>query len=124
MLAGTVVYVNAGTQLGKLESLSGILSPSLIGSFALLGIFPLLTNKIVEAIKADKVYAQWVKPSRFDNNIVVIGAGSDSLVTVYIAAAVKAKVTLIENLVSTHKYNHAPKGLLWCIARYHDWRRW
>ncbi|MDP1770805.1 MAG: FAD-dependent oxidoreductase [Methylobacter sp.] len=96
MLAGTVVYVNAGTQLGKLESLSGILSPGLIGSFALLGIFPLLANKVVEAIKANKVYAQWIKPARFDNNIVVIGAGSGGLVTAYIAAAVKAKVTLVE----------------------------
>ncbi|TAN66125.1 MAG: pyridine nucleotide-disulfide oxidoreductase [Methylobacter sp.] len=96
MLAGTVVYVNAGTQLGKLESLSGILSPGLIGSFALLGVFPLLANKIVEAIKANKVYAQWIKPTHFDNNIVVIGAGSGGLVSAYIAAAVKAKVTLIE----------------------------
>ncbi|MDO9269264.1 MAG: FAD-dependent oxidoreductase [Methylobacter sp.] len=96
MLAGTLVYVNAGTQLGKLDSLSDILSPGLIGSFALLGIFPLLTHKIVEAIKANKVYAQWIKPSRFDSNIVVIGAGSGGLVTAYIAAAVKAKVTLIE----------------------------
>ncbi|WP_432745204.1 FAD-dependent oxidoreductase [Methylobacter sp. G7] len=96
MLAGTLVYVNAGTQLGHLESLSGILSPGLIGSFVLLGIFPLLANKIVEAIKANKVYAKWTKPARFDNNIVVIGAGSGGLVTSYIAAAVKAKVTLIE----------------------------
>ncbi|HEY8158590.1 MAG TPA: FAD-dependent oxidoreductase [Methylobacter sp.] len=96
MLAGTVVYVNAGTQLAKLESLSDILSPGLIGSFVLLGIFPLLANKIVEAIKANKVYAQWHKPPRFDNNIVVIGAGSGGLVTAYIAAAVKAKVTLVE----------------------------
>jgi dihydrolipoamide dehydrogenase len=96
MLAGTVVYVNAGTQLGKLESLSGILSPGLLGSFALLGIFPLLANKVVEAIKANKVYAQWTKPQRFDNNIVVIGAGSGGLVTAYIAATVKAKVTLVE----------------------------
>ena len=96
MLAGTVVYVNAGTQLGKLDSLSGILSPGLLGSFALLGIFPLLANKVVEAIKANKIYEQWLKPTHFDNNIVVIGAGSGGLVTAYIAAAVKAKVTLIE----------------------------
>ena len=96
MLAGTIVYVNAGTQLGQLESLSGILSPGLIGSFVLLGIFPLIANKIVEAVKANKVYAKWTKPARFDNNIVVIGAGSGGLVTSYIAAAVKAKVTLIE----------------------------
>lgn len=96
MLAGTVVYVNAGTQLGKLESLSGILSPGLIGSFALLGIFPLLASKVVEAIKANKVYASLIKPKRFDSNIVVIGAGSGGLVAAYIAAAVKAKVTLVE----------------------------
>ncbi|MGZ5028817.1 MAG: FAD-dependent oxidoreductase [Methylobacter sp.] len=96
MLAGTIVYVNAGTQLGKLESVSDILSPGLIGSFALLGIFPLLANKVVDAIKANQVYAQWHKPPRFDNNIVVIGAGSGGLVTAYIAAAAKAKVTLIE----------------------------
>ncbi len=96
MLAGTVVYVNAGTQLAKLESLSGILSPGLIGSFILLGIFPLLAHKIVEVIKANKVYKHWIKPPRFDTNIVVIGAGSGGLVTAYIAAAVKAKVTLIE----------------------------
>ncbi|MFZ2169386.1 MAG: VTT domain-containing protein, partial [Methylococcaceae bacterium] len=96
MLAGTLVYVNAGTQLGQLESLSGILSPGLVGSFVLLGIFPLIANKIVDAIKANKVYAKWKKPARFDNNIVVIGAGSGGLVTSYIAAAVKAKVTLIE----------------------------
>ncbi|MCK9623119.1 MAG: FAD-dependent oxidoreductase, partial [Methylobacter sp.] len=96
MLAGTIVYVNAGTQLGQLESLSGILSPGLIGSFVLLGIFPLIANKIVETLKANKVYAKWTKPTRFDNNIVVIGAGSGGLVTSYIAAAVKAKVTLIE----------------------------
>lgn len=96
MLAGTVVYVNAGTQLGRLESVSDILSPGLIGSFALLGIFPLLANKVVEAIKANRIYAQWHKPPRFDNNIVVIGAGSGGLVTAYVAAAAKAKVTLIE----------------------------
>ena len=96
MLAGTVVYVNAGPQLGKLESLSGILSPGLIGSFILLGIFPLLAHKIVEVIKANKVYKHWIKPPRFDTNIVVIGAGSGGLVSAYIAAAVKAKVTLIE----------------------------
>jgi pyruvate/2-oxoglutarate dehydrogenase complex dihydrolipoamide dehydrogenase (E3) component/uncharacterized membrane protein YdjX (TVP38/TMEM64 family) len=96
MLAGTVVYVNAGTQLAKLESIAGILSPGLIGSFVLLGIFPLLASKIVEVINANKVYAPWIKPKHFDNNIVVIGAGSGGLVSAYIAAAVKAKVTLIE----------------------------
>ncbi len=96
MLAGTLVYVNAGTQLGQLESLADILSLKLLGSFVLLGVFPLLANKIVEAIKAKKSYEAWPKPTRFDTNIVVIGAGSGGLVTAYIAAAVKAKVTLVE----------------------------
>ena len=52
MLPGTVVYVNAGTQLGRIESLQGILSPTLIGSFVLLGVFPLLAKWVVAAVQA------------------------------------------------------------------------
>ena len=96
MLLGTIVYVNAGTQLAKIESLSGILSPVIVASFALLGIFPLMAKKIQEHLRTRKVYAGWKKPFRFDRNLIVIGAGSAGLVTAYIAAAVKAKVTLIE----------------------------
>jgi pyruvate/2-oxoglutarate dehydrogenase complex dihydrolipoamide dehydrogenase (E3) component/uncharacterized membrane protein YdjX (TVP38/TMEM64 family) len=99
MLAGTVVYVNAGRQLAGIESLAGILSPALIGSFVLLGIFPLVAKKLVEAVQRRKVYARWagVRPRRYDRNLVVIGAGAAGLVTSYIAAAVKAKVTLVES---------------------------
>ena len=98
MLLGTAVYVNAGTQLAKIDSLKGILSPGLIGSFVLLGIFPLVAKKIVDAVKARQVYAKWMhlKPKSFDRNLVVIGGGAGGLVSAYIAAAVKAKVTLIE----------------------------
>lgn len=96
MLAGTIVYVNAGTQLARIESLSGILSPTLLVSFALLGIFPLIARWIVNAIKARRVYARWRRPPRYDRNLVVIGAGSAGLVSAYIAAAVRAKVTLVE----------------------------
>jgi pyruvate/2-oxoglutarate dehydrogenase complex dihydrolipoamide dehydrogenase (E3) component/uncharacterized membrane protein YdjX (TVP38/TMEM64 family) len=98
MLAGTLVYVNAGTQLAQISSLQGILSPGLIGSFVLLGIFPLVAKKIVDVVQGRKVYAQWAgrRPKRFDRNMVVIGAGAAGLVTSYIAAAVKAKVTLVE----------------------------
>lgn len=96
MLAGTLVYVNAGTQLARIDSLAGILSPGLLVSFALLGLFPLIAKKIVGMIQARKVYAGWTRPRRFDRNLVVIGAGAAGLVTAYIAAAVKAKVTLIE----------------------------
>ena len=98
MLAGTGVYVNAGTQLAKITSLGGILSPGLLGSFVLLGLFPLLAKKIVELIRSRKVYAKWahLKPKTFDRNLVVIGAGAAGLVASYIAAVVKAKVTLVE----------------------------
>ena len=96
MFAGTFVYVNAGTQLGQLQSAAGILSPGLILSFALLGIFPLVAKKALGVIKARKIFAAYQKPERYDYNLVVIGAGSAGLVSAYIAAAVKAKVALIE----------------------------
>ena len=96
MLAGTLVFVNAGTQLAQLESLSGILSPGLLFSFVLLGLFPLATKKISTALQARRVYAQWQRPTQFDRNLIVIGAGAAGLVSAYIGAAVKAKVTLIE----------------------------
>ncbi len=96
MLAGTLVYINAGTQLAKIEGLSGILSPGLLFSFALLGIFPLIAKKITTLLKKKKVYGPWLKPKKFDRNLIVIGAGAAGLVSSYIAAAVKAKVTLVE----------------------------
>jgi len=96
MLAGTAVYVNAGTQLAGIQKPADVLSPTLWLSFVLLGVFPLIAKSIVGALQRRKVYAQWVKPSRFDRNLVVIGAGSGGLVTSYIAAVVKAKVTLVE----------------------------
>lgn len=96
MLPGTFVYVNAGTQLAQLESVSGILSPELLFSFALLGIFPWLARRIVGFLKARQVLAGYKRPRKFDTNLVVIGAGSGGLVASYIAAAVKARVTLVE----------------------------
>ena len=96
MLAATIVYVNAGTQIAQIESLRGILSPGLLLSLAVLGVFPLIAKKAVDWLKARKVYARWPRPARFDRNLVVIGAGSAGLVSAYIAAAVKAKVTLVE----------------------------
>ena len=96
MLAGTMVYVNAGTQIAQVESLGDIVSPGLLGAFALLGIFPLVARWATRWIQARKVLRGWKKPSSFDRNLVVIGAGSAGLVTAYIAAAVKAKVSLIE----------------------------
>ena len=96
MLAGTLVYVNAGTQLAKISGLSGIVSPGLLISFALLGVFPLLAKRFLNFLQRRRVYAKWQRPQRFDRNLVVIGGGAAGLVSAYIGAAVKAKVTLIE----------------------------
>jgi len=98
MLAGTAVYVNAGAELGAVEEFStaGILSLPLLLSFALLAIFPFIARAIVGIVQRRKVYKNYPKPSFFDTNMVVIGAGSAGLVSSYIAAAVKAKVTLVE----------------------------
>jgi pyruvate/2-oxoglutarate dehydrogenase complex dihydrolipoamide dehydrogenase (E3) component/uncharacterized membrane protein YdjX (TVP38/TMEM64 family) len=98
MAAGTVVYVNAGTQLARIDSLKSVLSPALIGSFVLLGLLPLIVKKVLAAVQRRQVYARWkgMRPATFDRNLIVIGAGAGGLVTAYIAAAVKARVTLVE----------------------------
>lgn len=96
MLAGTAAYVNAGTQLARLESLSGIVSPPLLLSFALLGLFPWIARMVLNFVKRRKVYARWSRPKTFDRNLIVIGGGAAGLVSSYIAAATKAKVTLVE----------------------------
>jgi len=98
MFAGTVAYVNAGTQIARIDSLKSVLSPGLIGSFVLLGLLPLLVKKVLDFFKGRKVYARWqaVRPACFDRNLIVIGAGAGGLVSAYIAAAVKARVTLVE----------------------------
>ena len=99
MLAGTAVYVNAGTQLAQLVSLKDVLSPGLLGALVLLGVFPLVARGGVAWVQRRKVYAPWAaaKPRKFDRNVIVIGAGAGGLVSAYIAAAVKAKVTLVES---------------------------
>lgn len=97
MLAATVVYVNAGTRLAAIDSVGGILSPQVLGAFVLLGLFPLAARLLLQRLQARKVYARWRKPASFDRNLIVIGAGAGGLVTAYIAAAVKARVTLVES---------------------------
>ncbi|HET6604451.1 MAG TPA: FAD-dependent oxidoreductase [Xanthomonadaceae bacterium] len=96
MLPGTFVFVNAGRELGRIESAAGILSPGVLLAFAALGLLPLLAKRIVETLRARRAWRGWKRPRRFDRNLVVIGAGSAGLVTAYIAATVRAKVTLIE----------------------------
>ncbi|MBU8849275.1 MAG: FAD-dependent oxidoreductase, partial [Desulfobacterales bacterium] len=96
MLPGTIVFINAGTQLAKIESASGILSLNIILSFVLLGIFPIIAKRFTADVRQQKVFSKFSKPENYDYNLVVIGAGSAGLVASYIAAAVKAKVALIE----------------------------
>ncbi|MDR9468960.1 FAD-dependent oxidoreductase [Marinospirillum sp.] len=96
MLAGTVVYVNAGTQLAQIAGPGDVLSLELLVSFALLGLFPLLARKLLNSYQNRKKLQGWKRPPSFDTNLLVIGAGSGGLVAAYIAAAVKARVTLVE----------------------------
>ncbi len=96
MLPATVVYVNAGSQLGRIESVSGVLSPVLLGSFALLALFPFIARRAMSWFQARRLYSRFRRPRQFDTNLIVIGAGSAGLVTAYVAAAARAKVVLIE----------------------------
>ena len=96
MLVGTLVYVNAGTQLARIDKLADVASPGVLASLALLGLFPLIAKKGIDLFRARQATRRWTKPPHYDRNLVVIGAGSAGLVSAYIAAAVKAKVTLIE----------------------------
>lgn len=97
MLAGTMVYVNAGTRLAEIDGLRGILSPPVILSFAALGLFPWLARGAIRLVQRRRIYAGRTPPARFDRNLIVIGGGAAGLVSAYVAAAAKARVTLIES---------------------------
>ncbi|MGY3945860.1 pyridine nucleotide-disulfide oxidoreductase [Aeromonas allosaccharophila] len=96
MLPGTFVYVLAGSELGQLTSTGNILSPGLMMALTLLGLMPWLVKKLTAHLAQRRLLATYRKPARYDYNLLVIGAGAGGLVTSYIAAAVKAKVALIE----------------------------
>ncbi|MCB1614571.1 MAG: FAD-dependent oxidoreductase, partial [Pseudomonadales bacterium] len=96
MLAGTAVYINAGKQLSAIDAVQDIMSPTLFLSFCLLGFFPLLGRYFLPFISDYQKLRSVQKPQNFDRNLIVIGAGAAGLVSAYIAATVKAKVTLIE----------------------------
>ncbi|MGQ4660347.1 FAD-dependent oxidoreductase [Lysobacter sp. F6437] len=96
MLAGTLVYVYAGTQLARIDSLRDVLSPGLLGALVLLGLLPLLARWLTRWLAARRVYRGFRRPAKFDFNLLVIGAGSAGLVSAYIGATVKARVALVE----------------------------
>lgn len=97
MIPATIVYVNAGTQLAEVTDLADILSVPVLLSFAALGLLPWVGRAIVGALRRRKIYGRFTHPATFDRNLIVIGAGAAGLVTSYVAAAVRAKVTLIES---------------------------
>jgi pyruvate/2-oxoglutarate dehydrogenase complex dihydrolipoamide dehydrogenase (E3) component/uncharacterized membrane protein YdjX (TVP38/TMEM64 family) len=96
MLPATAVFVYAGTQLARIQRLSDVTSPRLLLSFTLLGVFPLIARGVVRTLQKRRVYARWRRPASFDRNLVVIGAGAAGLISAYIAATVRAKVSLVE----------------------------
>ncbi len=96
MLPATAVFVNAGTQLAAVESPGGLLSPALLLSFAVLGLFPWLVKWLTGAVTQRRLLQKYSRPKQFDANLIVIGAGSAGLVASLIAAAIKAKVVLVE----------------------------
>jgi pyruvate/2-oxoglutarate dehydrogenase complex dihydrolipoamide dehydrogenase (E3) component/uncharacterized membrane protein YdjX (TVP38/TMEM64 family) len=98
MLPATLAYVNAGLQLSTITSLQGLVSPALWASLVLLGLLPWLIKAVLAVWRRRQVYRDWahLKPRSFDRNLIVIGAGAAGLVTAYIAAATRAKVSLIE----------------------------
>jgi pyruvate/2-oxoglutarate dehydrogenase complex dihydrolipoamide dehydrogenase (E3) component/uncharacterized membrane protein YdjX (TVP38/TMEM64 family) len=97
MLPGTILYVNAGTRLASIDSPAGIVSPAVLFSFALLGLFPWLAKRGLESWKRRALYGRFKRPQRFERNLVVIGGGAAGLVSAYIGAAVKASVSLVES---------------------------
>ncbi len=96
MLPATLVFVNAGTQIATLTSPADVLSPSILCSLAMLGLFPIAAARVLEWMRRVRLYRRWPQPARFDRNLVVIGGGSAGLVSAYVAAGSGAAVTLVE----------------------------
>lgn len=96
MLPGTMLFVNAGRRLAAIEQVGDVISPSTILSLLLLGLFPLAAKFSIERSRRRHIYAFFRRPKRFDRNLIVVGAGAGGLVSAYLAANFRAKVTLVE----------------------------
>lgn len=95
MAPGTAAFVLAGRQLGQIAQPADVLSPGLIGAFVLLGLMPWLARGGLALVAARRRAARWPRPKRVERNLVVIGGGAAGLVAAYVAAAARARVTLI-----------------------------
>lgn len=96
MLPATLIYVNAGTQLAAIRQIQDIASPTVLISLGLLALFPVAAKIFTNWLKRRRFIERFPPPPSAERNLIVIGAGSAGLVASVIAAAVKAKVTLIE----------------------------
>lgn len=97
MLPGTFLYVWAGTELGQVTSVSGLISTKVFLAFALLAMFPYLIKLFMNAFNQWKLNSKFKRPLSYDYNVVVIGAGAGGLVSTAISRAVKAKAAIIES---------------------------
>ncbi len=96
MLLSTAVFVNAGSELARITSLSGLVSAPVLFSIALVGVTPLIARFIVSGLERRKLARKFGRPRKFDMNAVVIGGGSAGLVASLIIAGARAKVALVE----------------------------
>lgn len=96
ILPKLIFLVNAGGQLGEVQTLSGIMSLPVMLSLSALAIFPWLAKVALEYLRSAKIYRPFMRPSQFDYDVLVVGGGAAGLVSAYLAAALKAKVALIE----------------------------
>ncbi len=96
MLPATLVYVNAGVQVGQARSFEDVMSPSVLISLSLLAAVPWLGRLLLHQINLHRIYRNYRRPPRFDYDLLIIGAGAAGLVSAYLGSALKAKVGLIE----------------------------
>ncbi len=96
MLPMTLIYVYAGTQLAAISGPGDVVSAPLLIAFALLALFPWVARALMRTVQRRRALARWQPPSRFDDNLIVIGGGSAGLIAALIAATVRAGVSLVE----------------------------
>ena len=96
MLPATILYVNAGVQVAKISSPKDVVSFPILMALVLLGIFPFVAKWFANFLKARRVYSKFSKPSKYDYNTIVLGAGSAGLVAAYTTSTLQGKPLLIE----------------------------
>lgn len=96
MLPATILYAHAGTMLGDISSPGDVLTWPVLTAFAALAMLPWAARFLFRFIRRRHIYRSYVKPERFEHDLVVIGAGAAGLVAANVAATLRASVTLIE----------------------------